>query len=99
MDDDVDAVRLGDVLRRFLDEQILPRQKKFEAVIKAWEQLLPKELVEHSVIVDISGGQLKVQVDSACYLHELRLCKGELLKGLARRCPGARIRDIRFVIG
>jgi hypothetical protein len=68
-------------------------------VVVVWEQLLPAELRQHCKLAGISGGQLKVLMDSPVYLHELRLCGAELTRELQRRCPKARIRTIKFSIG
>lgn len=90
--------RLGDALGRLMDKRISPQQARFGPVTELWGQLLPEELNRHCRIADISGGQLKVLVDSPSYAYELRMCGPELLAELQSRCPRARIRDIKFVI-
>jgi hypothetical protein len=64
-----------------------------------WQQLLPAELCHHCKIVDVSGGELKVVVDSPSYATELRWCSSELVGEFKRRCPGARVRRITFTVG
>ena len=93
------TVRLGQAVQQLMTEQISPRQARFDAVTEAWRQVLPAELCQHCEVTDISGGQLKVQVDSPSYKYELQLCSPELLKELQRQCPKARLTKIKFVVG
>ena len=92
------TAKLGDVVHTFVTKCVSPRQARFGAVIELWSQLLPAELCAHCKIVDISGGQLKVRVDSPAYKYELQLCSSELLEELQRQCPKARLTEIKFVI-
>lgn len=93
------AEKLGDTLSRFMKGRVLPQQARFGPVVELWEQLLPVELSQHCKIADISGGQLKVRVDSSSYMYELQLCSSELLENLQRLCPRARIKQIKLVVG
>ena len=92
------TVRIGDAAQKFFGEQVSPRQAKYGAVIEVWRQILPAELSQHCEIVEISGGQLTVQVDSPSYKYELRLCSSGLLRELQQQCPKARLTKIKFVI-
>jgi len=91
--------RLGEALRQLMVERIMPRQSRFQSICEAWNSLLPVELCRHCRLVDISGGQLKVSVDSPSYMHELRLCGPQLLSELRKSCPQLRLKDIKFTIG
>jgi len=92
------TVRLGQVVQELMDKQVSPRQARFGSVAEVWSQLLPPELARHCEMIDISGGQLKVQADSPSYLYELQLCSSELLKELQQRCPKVRLTKIKFVV-
>lgn len=92
-------VRLGDALSGLMEDWIGPQQSRFGAIAEVWSQLLPAELSQHCRIADISGGRLKVLVDSPSYLYELRLCTSELLSELQRQCPKVRIKKIKFTVG
>ena len=92
------TVRLGAAVEQFLTEQVSPKQARFGAVAELWSRLLPEELCRHCEIVDVSGGQLKVRVDSPSYKYELQLCSSELLKELQQQCPKARLTEIKFVV-
>ncbi|MHC4363559.1 MAG: DciA family protein [Planctomycetota bacterium] len=93
------TARLGESVRRLMDDMVSPRRARFASVAELWDQLLPEELLRHCRLADVSGGQLKVLVDSPPYMHELRMCSSELLGELQRRCPQARLKQIRFAIG
>ena len=91
------TIKLCDAAQKFFTEQVSPKQTKYGAVIEVWNQLLPEELCRHCEIVCISGGKLKVKVDSPAYKYELQLCSSELLKELQQQCPKARLTEIKFV--
>ena len=92
------AFGLGQVAQQLMDRQISPRQAVFSDVTDTWSQMLPGELSRHCEIVEISGGQLKVQVDSPSYMYELQLCSSELLEELQHYCPKARLTRMKFVV-
>lgn len=92
------TVRLGDLLAKFVDEQISPQQARFEALTELWRELLPPNLYRRCQIADMSGGELKVSVDSPSYANELRWCSSELLEELQQRCPQARIKRIKIIV-
>ena len=92
------AANLGNVARQLMDERISPQQARFSEVFEVWSRLLPEELCGHCEIIDISGGQLKVQADSPSYVYELQLCSSELLNELQRQCPRLRVTKIKFVV-
>ena len=82
-----------------MEKRISPQQARFSQVVEVFSRLLPAELHGHCEIIDISGGQLKVKVDSPSYMYELQLCNSELLKELKWQCPKARLTKIKFVVG
>jgi hypothetical protein len=93
------AVSLGDVLGELMKCRIWPQQTRFRLITEAFSQMLPTELYQHCTIVDISQGRIKVIADSSSYVYELQLLSGELVKELARQCPQARIKEIKFSVG
>ncbi|MCK4752366.1 MAG: DUF721 domain-containing protein [Planctomycetes bacterium] len=93
------ATKLSDTVKVLMEEIISPRQSRFQEILQLWNQLLPAELQEHCKLGGISGGQLKVLVDSPVYMHELRLCSPLLIEELQTHCPRARIRKIKITIG
>ena len=93
------AVRLGQVVQQLMDDRLCARQSMFEALAESWSQILPQQLGRRCEILDLAGGVLKVRVDSPCYMYELQLCSAELLRELRQRCPGARLKKIKFIVG
>ena len=93
------VVRLGDTLTELMNNQISPMQARFALLADIFSQLLPVELARHCTLSDVSGGQVKVLVDSPVYLYELKLCGCELLEELQRLCPRVKIKKIKFVVG
>jgi hypothetical protein len=94
-----EASKLGDVAREIMNSRVLPQQKRFAPVARLWASLLPEQLRQNCKLIDISAGQLKVQVQSKAYEQELRWCSTELLRQLQEQCPQARIKKIKFVVG
>lgn len=93
------AVRLGEIAQQVMTDRIGPRQARFGGVADAWGEIVPQELFEHCEIIDLTGGELKVKVDSSAYMYELQLCGSELLEELRRHCPRARLKGIKFIAG
>jgi predicted nucleic acid-binding Zn ribbon protein len=93
------TVSLGAVLGGLIENHVSPQQARFGLITEAWSQTLPTELGRHCRIVDISSGRLKVLADSPSYVYELQLCSSEILEELARRCPRARIKEIKVAVG
>ena len=91
--------RLGEAVMEFVEKRVSPRQSRFGLVSEVWRQILPAELLQHCEIVDISGGRMKVAADCPMYANELRWCAAEIVGELAQRCPQARIREIKCVVG
>jgi len=82
-----------------MTDKITPQQARFDGVAEAWCEIVPQELYEHCEIIALTGGELKVRVDSSAYMYELQLCGSELLEELRRQCPRARLKGIKFVAG
>jgi len=91
--------RLGDIASEIMDNRLSPAQTRFDSIAQAWDQLLPAELSKHCKITGAYGSQLKISADSPSYMHELRLCSSEILSQLQQRCPRAKIKKIKIVVG
>lgn len=85
--------RLGGKAEAYLKKNKV-RFEKNTQIVDAWEGLLPKELSEHCNISEISGGTLKLEVDTGTYMHELKLMSAELIEHLRRACPRCGIKKI-----
>ena len=91
-------VRLGNIIKERMEQWILPQQRKFESVVQLWSKLMPDELCQHCRVTDISGGLLKVSVDSPSYMYELQLRSAQILAELRRRCPQTRVKKIKITL-
>jgi len=90
--------RLGDRTDRFLKNSSSYLEKN-AAVVDALSGLLPEGLAEHTGVLEISAGTLRLRVDPGPYMHELRLMSGELLKHLQQQCPKSGIKKITLSPG
>lgn len=90
-------VRLGETVKKLMERKILPRQSVYAHLAREYYRMLPAELSGHSRIVDLTAGCLKIAVDCAPYMYEMKLCSAGLLKQLQRSCPTAHLKQIRFV--
>ena len=95
--DDI-TVKLGDVAAELLRTQIGPRSAVYTTVVQLWHELLPDELSQHCKLIDISGGQVKVEVDSPCYMYRLRLQSSRFIEQLQQRCPWGRIKGLKLIL-
>ena len=90
---------ISDLVGTFIRREVIPRQKRLARLGRAWRELLPEELLEHTCLENLSCGVLRVLVDNAPSLYELNQIKEELLDQLRQYCPGIAPAEIRFVRG
>ncbi len=90
-------VNIGQAAEQFFAGQITPQHRKYGDVLEIWEQVLPEELSRHCEIVNISGGNISIKVDSPAYKYELQLCSHEILRELQKECPKARLTKIKLI--
>ena len=91
--------RLGEVFAEYITRHITPQQGQLEQLSKVWARIITAQLRRHCAITQLSGGQLKVQVDSPSHLYRLRLLTSELLDELSRCSPRVPVKKIKFSIG
>ena len=92
-----DPTLMAETLGAFV-ERLAPVQRRCDSVHAALEGLLPPTMRGHCRLGGVSGGNVKLVVDSASYMYELQLCKSELLMELQRLCPGAGLRRIQVAM-
>jgi hypothetical protein len=63
---------LGPELLSFFKHSIQKRQTKLSKIAECWCQLVPEMLLEHCALESFHAGTLKVIVDSAAHLYELK---------------------------
>lgn len=91
---------LGELLDKFLRQAVIPRQKKLSRLGRAWQELLPPELGEHSCPESLHSSRLRILVDDAASMYELELLLKEgLLEQLRTCCPRMSISQVKLVRG
>jgi len=92
-------VPLGDVLRRFLDQQGLAKRVGQATAMEAWPGVVgPAVAAAARPLVVTSDGTLIVAVRSSAWMNELSLMERELLEALNRANPSAPLTKIRWQI-
>jgi len=92
---------LADALVKMMEPRHTGISQRYEAASRlgeAWAQLLPPEMVRHCRVVDLSAGQLTVEVDSPSYMYELRISSQQLVEHLRQECPEAKLRAIKITL-
>jgi len=92
-----DPCRMADLVGGFV-ERLGPVQAHCDSIEGALAGLLPPALRAHCRLGGVTGGSVKLVVDSASYMYELQLCKSELLMELQQLCPSARLRRIQVTM-
>lgn len=93
------SAKLGDVITRYIAENISPRQGQFAEINRVWSELVPKDIRRHCALDEVANGRLKILADSPSHLYRLRLLQADLIDTLAHRCPRAGIKKIKLSIG
>ena len=92
--------QLGPELLSFYKHAVQKRQTKLATIAACWSQLVPASMLEHCALESFHAGTLKVIVDSAPHLYEL---KQLLLAGLQDQvlitCKSAGLRRITLKQG
>jgi len=70
-----------------------------EDMANTWEAVVGKAAARHSKVRSLKGGRLVVNIDDSSWLYELTVQKREILKKLAARIKGKKVKDITFRIG
>ena len=58
-----------------------------------------KNYAKHTQLVDLSKGELKIQVDSAVWMQQLKLDKRDIITKLNEYLGARTIKDLHFSIG
>jgi predicted nucleic acid-binding Zn ribbon protein len=96
---DHSPARLGSLVEGYMNQEVAPKYKQFSSVEQAWRQAVPEELASHCRCDSVSGGQLKIVVDSPAYMYKLQAMSSDLVEKLGHFCRRPRIRSIKFIPG
>jgi predicted nucleic acid-binding Zn ribbon protein len=92
------AEAVGDVLKRVLGQLGLARELGGWEAVRAWPEVVGPRVAQHTRCVDQRDGVLRVEVDGAAWMQELRYLERDLIRNINRRLGAERIRGVRFVV-
>ena len=91
---------LEDILRRWLKENNLGATLGRAEIERCWKDTVGGEVAERTRVVDLKGGTLVVEVDSAPLLGELSAYyREEITQSLRQSAGFPNFQDIRFRAG
>jgi len=91
---------LGDAIASYLSKSGIVRQLGASSIQGIWSETVGEEIAGHTRVTSLRGGVLRIEVDSAPWLHDLRsFHQDELLDALRERLKGRTLKEITFRIG
>ena len=90
---------VGSLLGDFLKDSGLDRGISQWRPVVAWRDLVGDEIAAHAEAFRFARGVLWVTVPNSVWMQHITYLKPEIMRILRRECPGARVTDIRCVIG
>ena len=95
-----DPVRLGVLVQALVQAEGLDKPSPLASLQSIWEELVGVELSRHSRLEGLRRGTLRVEVDSAAHMAELKeLVQGVLAEQLSERSEDWTVRAIRLRLG
>ncbi|HEU5211086.1 MAG TPA: DUF721 domain-containing protein [Longimicrobiales bacterium] len=91
-------VRLGDALRKFLEESKVGERLEEAGIVPEWAERVGPRIAAVTTPLRVSRGTLLVAVRSSAWMMELRLMEREILRRLNEGRERGRIEKIRFVM-
>ncbi len=90
---------LSEPITIFMKHKLARKVRQLGKLAEIWDELIPKDLAEHTALEGFTRGALTVMVDSAAHRFQLQtLLSGGLQKILQQRFPGA-LNKVRLVPG
>ena len=88
------------ILERWLRVNKVSRRIDREGIYARWQEVVGDEIASHTRVIDVKGGILYVEVDSAPLLQELATYnRQQILEGVRKIGEFGNIQDIRFRAG
>jgi len=92
--------KLADVLAAYLAKSGITRNTGASSLQSIWQKTVGPEVAEHTRATSLRGGVLRVEVDSAPWLHELKnFYQDQLIEDLRESLKGHNLQRIEFRIG
>jgi len=89
---------IGGVLRRVVGQLGLERNLQGWRAVAAWPEVVGPRISRHTRCIGFGDGTLRVEVESAPWMHELGYLERELKERLNRFLGGPCVREVRFVV-
>jgi len=90
---------IGDALREFLKAARLDQRIADYQPVLAWERIVGPEVAAHASVLRLQRGILWVAVSGSAWIQHIGYLKPRILEAMRREFPGARITDLRCVLG
>ena len=91
-------IRLGDALRKVLEESKVGERLEEATVVPEWAERVGPRIAAVTTPLRVSRGTLLVAVRSSAWMMELRLMEREIVRRLNEGRQRGRIEKIRFVM-
>lgn len=89
----------GDILKALLiRNKLIEKGSNYSSLFKGWAGIVGPPLMDHSRIIDITNGNLLVEVDHPGWLQILHFKKRLFLKKLKGRYPELDIKDLHIKV-
>ena len=75
-----------------------PEEKKYVSIFKSWEQIAGTDLASHSVVKEIEGTILIIEVDHPGWSQLVTIQKKSILRKIQNMFPELEILRIRIVL-
>lgn len=90
--------KAGDILKILLDKTLIKKSKPVSGVFSNWKMIAGIDIASHSVIKDISGSTLIIEVDHPGWIQIIQISKKNIIKKLQIKYPELKITDIRLLL-
>jgi hypothetical protein len=89
----------GDILPALFDQINVEKGKSSASLFRSWRNIAGDDLADHSHVVDIRAGRVRVEVDHPGWMQIIQMKKARILKVLKKRYPELNIRDLMITLG
>ena len=93
-----DPKLVSDVIDELIQKRDWVRGLAEGNVFTDWENIVGKEVAQHSTPISLTEGRLTIQSSSTAWATQLNLMKEDLLKTISSTAPGALVEEL-FIIG
>ena len=93
-----DPKGVGDILEGMKESTALGRQLDQAAIWRRWPEIVGQELSPHGRPQTIKDNQLRIEVDSAVWMHKFSFHKWAIIKRINRMAGKELVSDIFLVL-